>query len=172
MSHGKHQKHLAFCFAFVLLASRVTWTLYNWCVSSTSAEKHHANSHPKEARSGVSATSRQRRITRTLIPRKLMCSCMCVCGCAVGGGHVLLLAWTVDLPCVLYMMRITGSVVGLAVVVFGFFVGVLHIIIKETCLMYGNLSYLCTYLYICHVVVLRVTLSNVYAVERQISIVS
>ena len=27
MSHGKHQKHLGFCFASVLLASRVTWTL-------------------------------------------------------------------------------------------------------------------------------------------------
>ena len=59
------------------------------------------------------------------------------------GGQALLLAWTVAVSCVLYLVRVTGSVVGLAVC------------FKETCLVI-----ICTYLCICHVVVLRVTLYN------------
>ena len=60
---------------------------------------------------------------------------MHVCGCAVGGQ---VFVTGMDSGCVLYLVRVTGSVVGLAV----FGVCVLYIIFKETCLIIC--TYLCT----------------------------
>ena len=72
-------------------------------------------------------------------------ACMWVCGCAIG-GQVLLLAWTVGVSCVLYLVRVTGSVVGLA----AFRGGVLHSIFQETCLIIYVRIYVYVMLFTCN----------------------
>ena len=56
-----------------------------------------------------------------------VCGCVgvWVCGCAVGGQVLLLVDW-------MYLVRVPGSMVGVAVVVVGFLGCVLHIIFKDT----------------------------------------
>ena len=80
-----------------------------------------------------------------------------MCRCAV--GEQVLLAWTVDVSYVLYLVRVTGWL--------GCFSGVCTPQNFKENLSYCIRTYLCIY----HVV-LRVTLFNLNAVERQISMLS